>query len=719
MPVPTILTIVIFWLTGLFASVSVAEPLAGDVTWREARADYSKAVSALRRNDMSQFEHLERELIASEYPLASYLTYLKYRRQIDKTPVEQILAFISTHQDSPISEQLRQFWLVNLAKDHQWSRFALVYDEASDATRAELTCYYAQALLNLGKTEQAFETGKTLYKVGRSQHRACDPVFKTMQSAGVITDVLIWQRLELAMESNHLKLAQYLARQLQDATLRSDAALWHKLYLNPESLAQTTSEFQDIARHRVIVLHTLTRLVRTDKEKTLAFYDILDQGFHFTQAERDRFVSYIARYISFTFNPRSYELLLQVDQLNQDQKVQDKRLEVAIRANNWPAVLLWASQEPSSAHEASRYHYWQARATNALALAQSRRLLLMKWPSVNPNSVLYIHRLMRAALSTDLGAEYLALRDNYQPMAAWQHSQAILQELAKERNYYGFIASQQLDKPVSLNHASLVETPEQLTAVAQTPALQRARELYVLKQKSAAYREWVKSLKTLNDSERGAAAHLAKLWGWDYQAIFTAARSAEYDNIELRFPRHHAKAVDYQATSNGIAPDWVFAVIRQESAFRADAQSHVGAMGLMQLMPATARHVSKNLGLGQPRTQQLLTPDFNILLGSAYLRELYHQFDQNIVMATAAYNAGPHRVLEWQPDLQAIAGDIWIDTIPFKETREYVKNIVTYQVIYRHHLGEQAHITADARLIHAKVPSKSLQLPTQLVDRRQ
>ncbi|HBF09596.1 MAG: transglycosylase SLT domain-containing protein [Pseudomonadota bacterium] len=702
--------------TGLQAQALAKTAPYSDETNNQNRQKYQIALKSLKAGKQTAFNQYKSQLEADLYPLAPYLTYYDYRKNLSRVSDEEIITFIDKNWDSPISESLKQRWLKQLASQQNWDAFIEHFVPEEDAKNDELLCSQANAWLEKGNFKKAYEAGTKLWLVGRSQNKSCDTIFNAMRDAGRLTDDLIWQRLELSMDRSNVKLARYLAKQLKSNELRKEFMLWDSLFTSPHHLANKLNDFQDIPRHRNIILHALTRWVRSDKENTLKWLDLYSEQYSFTQAEKDQHISYIARYISFTFNPLSKYWLSEVDMMNKDAKVQEKRLEVALRSEDWPAVILWASQEPENQWEASRYSYWKARANEQLSKRQSYRLMTNRWPSVNPDSLLYIHRLHRAALSTELGAEFFALGDHYQPYQALTYAQKTYEDLSGLRDFYGFLSSNKLRKDLSLNHRLKPVKQAQFNEVEQSPGFRRAKELYMMDQKIQAFREWRHTLDRLPLEQKGIAARVAESWGWNYQAIVTAARSDEKDNLELRFPKTYKDAVAYQAHKNAIDTGWVFAVIRQESAFRADARSGVGAMGLMQLMPATAQHVSRNIGIrSTPTRAQLLTPDFNIRLGASYLKELSDQFDGSIVMATAAYNAGPHRVKEWRPQDRAMPGDIWIDTIPFRETREYVKNIMTYQAIYKYRMGMVAKLSDDVRTVNPPNTKPIIQMPTTIV----
>ena len=358
-----------------------------------------------------------------------------------------------------------------------------------------------------------------------------------------------------------------------------------------------------------------------------------------------------------------------------------------------------------------QWRYWEARAEKIIDEYRSPLLQDSGLHTGQEGSlygmeadfdVLGIHRNFVKALSHsdhffDLLPQYsLTLLDNGMTPSELLHS------LTNERSFYGFIASEQVRRPLPLNAQQSQITEEQLNTILQHPGIVRARELYLLRENTPAFREWYHAIQSMSSDERGAAAHVAHLWGWHFQAIIAAARSSIQDNLELRFPKAYYETVSNYSQSRGLASDWVYSLIRQESAFFPHAKSGVGALGIMQIMPSTARQVSRQSGIKLKNKYQLLDPDHNIEIGTAYLDQLLNRFDGNLVLATTAYNAGPHRAARWQPERQPMDGDIWIETIPIHETRSYVKNIFTYQAIYRHNLGLEAKLSDSLKVIQPK-----------------
>ena len=248
------------------------------------------------------------------------------------------------------------------------------------------------------------------------------------------------------------------------------------------------------------------------------------------------------------------------------------------------------------------------------------------------------------------------------------------------------MASERLHYALSFNADYSTISHQKLSLIASKNSIIRSRELEQVGDTINSHSEWHYTLKRLSPEERNIAAHLAHTWKWPTRAIFAASGSSNRDNLEIRFPRTYRKTIIEQASKKKIDRSWVFSLIRQESAFRKTARSSAGAMGIMQILPNTAKHIAKKAGQPYQGAQALLNHKYNIDLGTRYLKQLMTKFNNNILVVTAAYNAGPNRARRWVPEY-AMPGDVWVATIPFKETRNYVKNIMAYQAIYQYHEG--------------------------------
>jgi len=263
----------------------------------------------------------------------------------------------------------------------------------------------------------------------------------------------------------------------------------------------------------------------------------------------------------------------------------------------------------------------------------------------------------------------------------------LYRELARERDYYGFLAADRLGVPYTIESTPLIKDTASVGALMEIPGIRRAYELLRVDAETDARREWNRLLTGFNVERKKQAAVLASKWGWHADAIRTVALIEEFDDLELRFPVSYPDDVTYFAQKRRLDPAWIYGVIRRESAFAARAISSAGAQGLMQLMPATASLTAQKAGLPVPGAGAVFDPKRNIELGSAYLRELFERFGGNMALASAAYNAGPHRVQQWLPEDRALSADAWVETIPYYETRGYVQAVLAYTAVYEWKLG--------------------------------
>jgi soluble lytic murein transglycosylase len=277
------------------------------------------------------------------------------------------------------------------------------------------------------------------------------------------------------------------------------------------------------------------------------------------------------------------------------------------------------------------------------------------------------------------------------PQSESNPSLQLTQELALERDFYGFLASEKLEQKYSFNHRPLQVDNATSARVRAMPALQRARELYFHEFIVEANREWHAATREFDRAEWMAAARLTHQWQWHSRAIIAMARAEYWDDIVIRFPLAYQHSLKRAAQSSGVASPTLFAIARQESAFERHATSSAGAIGLLQIMPATARATARKFVIPYRNKMQLRDIETNLPIGSQYYKSLLTNFNNNRILATAAYNAGPDRVGKWLARSRGkLPFDIWVELIPFKETRGYVTNVLMYSAIYSHRLGIDA-----------------------------
>jgi soluble lytic murein transglycosylase len=608
----------------LSASYVTADP--GDDPFADARARFLDARKALNENRKDSFRKLARQL--KDYPLYPYLEYWELRERLSSAGNREVNGFLKRYADQPVGARMRRAWLYQLARNKDWKRYLAVYEGGQPA---ELQCYRLQAKLHTGDDESLFDAALPLWLVGYSQDKACDPVFKHLDDQDRFTDELLWERIRLAMNSGNASLATYLAKRLPDAD-QAWVALWREARQRPSATLDAAQLKKDVPIAREIALYAIKRIAGGDEQQARERWQEIRKRYRFTAEEAGGIERTLALYAGWRRNPEAHAWLAAVPDVAVDTEVREWRVRSAITAGLWPEVLKHIAAMPAEEARREEWRYWEA----------------------------------------------VALENTGQDQAARDR----LAPLAQERDYHGFLAADALRWPYVMNNQPLSHNAEAMDAIRRLPGMVRARELLRADLPTEARREWFHTIAHFDAQQLKLAAVLASEWGWHDSAILTVARSSDYDDLQLRFPIDHSEDVTRYASANQLDPGHVFAVIRTESAFNKDARSGAGAMGLMQLMPATGRSTARKYRIPLASTKSLYEPQQNIRIGTAYLKQVMEQFDSNVVLASAAYNAGPHRVNRWLPEEDEQPAESWIAAIPFDETRKYVQRILSYAAIY-------------------------------------
>ncbi len=601
---------------------------------RHQRDLFVAAEQALETDDLSGFQSLKRQL--TDYPLLPYLEFQEIVHSLPEQTPERIREALAAFADTPLQSQLRDHWLALLAKEGLWHSYLRFSQPGGGVERQ---CNRLQALIETGQRQQAYPSVPALWLSGRSQPAACDPVFDAWIADGKLTQDLVWQRVVLAMKGGKTRLARYLARFLP-ASEADWVDTWLKLYNDPTRVSKIAVGTPPHPMLDKMLTQAVQRLAWRDVEAAYQAWTGLSGQVNFSDWQHLQVARSLMGQLSRQENSlqsRQITALLPKQYLHLDSTLSEKQLQHALQSGDWQLVLLTIADLPKAEQQKDRWRYWQARAL----LSLNRK----------------------------------------------EEGEAILKGLAGERSYYGFLSAQRLGDRPSLLHEKLDADPQLMHRLMQHPALLRAYELHRLGRSLQARREWNLAMHQRSDDELQAAARLAEHWDWPSQAIITLTRLRQWNDLELRFPLAHQAEIASLAQSAGIDTAWVFAILRQESAFMQDAKSSVGARGLMQLMPKTAEAVASELQQPLTSPDDLFLPEVNLKRGTGYLNKIYRRLQENPVLATAAYNAGPWRVEGWLPK-QTQAADIWIETVPFAETREYLKRVLAYTVIYNYRLGE-------------------------------
>ncbi|BAU75146.1 transglycosylase SLT domain-containing protein [Metapseudomonas furukawaii] len=616
----------------LLSTVGAQATQASTVPLAQQRLMYDEAKRALAKGDSGPYKRYANAL--RDYPLEPYLAYDELTARLKWASNDEIEKFLAEHGDLPQAGWMKLRWLRWLTERGEWQTFANYYDPKLNFT--ELDCLFGQYQLRHGMKQEGYATAKKLWLVGKSQPEACDTLFTMWSADGQLTEDLRWQRAKLAAEARNYGLASHLAKSMP--RLGNQAKLMAEVAQKPQLLSQT-GRFVPVDHYTADAAGLgLRRLARQSPEKALALLDTYADRLPFTKEEKVAIAREIGLTLAKRFDSRALQVMTQYDPELRDNTVSEWRARLLLRLGRWDDAYQLTRQMPDSLASTNRWRYWQAR---SLQLAQPQ---------------------------------------SQQPIPLYQ-------PVARERDFYGFLAADRLQAPYQLNHRPLALDPKVMQKVRNTAGIRRALEFHDRGEIVNGRREWYHVSRLFSRDEMVAQAKIAYDLQWYFPAIRTISQAQYWDDLDIRFPMAHRNALTQQAKVRGLHSSWVFAITRQESAFMADARSGVGAMGLMQLMPATAKETARKFGIPLASPQQAFNPGVNIQLGAAYLSQVHGQFNGNRVLASAAYNAGPGRVRQWLRGANHLSFDVWVETIPFDETRQYVQNVLSYSVIYGHKLN--------------------------------
>lgn len=603
-----------------------AESASIDASLAQQRKQFAEAEKLLRAGHVKDFDRIAGQL--KDYPLYPYLRYDYLRQRLWQAGNEEIADFLDRYDDLPMAGDIRDSWLRLLAKRRDWHQFLKVYRPQQDPT---LQCYQLLARISIGDDTYLLEDTRTLWLSGSSLPSQCDPAFRKLEASKLMTPDLVWQRIELAMRAGNTGLATYLGSKLPD-----DQRIWVRRWIEThENPWKYTADpgFEDVELARTILLYGVRRLARRDVDKAISHWTALEDKYNFTADQKESMQRDLAVLAAARGSDEARQLLDQLKSGNDDPDVFNWRLQIALQDHDWQALLKWTSgPAPGDEGGRERWTYWRARALEATGHGDAARELY--------------------------------------------------ESLAGSRDYYGFLSADRLGLAYSMKPRTLPRDAKTHKQLESTPGIVRARELYLLGRTYAARREWHHVLENLSNYQMQIAAGIAANWGWYDRAILTMGKAEAYDDLDLRFPLPYRQELKEYAERRQLDLSWVYALVRAESAFMEDARSPAGALGLMQVMPHTGRETAKTIGWHRFQVSQLLNPDTNIPIGTAYLKRMYDRFNHNMILATAAYNAGPAAVARWLPKTGCMQPDIWLEQIPLTETRNYVHRILYYASIY-------------------------------------
>jgi soluble lytic murein transglycosylase len=598
-------------------------------------ADLAAAKEALRKGRWTVIEQLKPRFAGTL--LEAYPAYWLLDGNIRDADPDAVRAFLAQYPTGPLAESLRRDWLKALGAAGDWDAFRAERPRLVGGD-AEIRCYTLQERLDASEPAAPREA-KKLFLEGREEPAACDLVFERLAAAGTVSEPDIWKRVRMLLSRGLVKDARN-ANALLPAKVRIAERTLDRIAADPARyLAHLKARSLDRAG-REAAIFAVARLARShppeaaDHLATLAPLLGGDVGYAWGQ---------VAWQAALELDPHALEWYAKAGSEPLTDAQISWKARSAMRAGDWKAVLAALdSLSPEVAHDPT-WRYWRGR----------------------------------------------ALRELGKPEAA----EAILRPLAGAPTFYGLLAAEDLGIPAAPDWNGFRPSEADLARVRAIPGIQRALLLYRGGLDNDALREWSWATRNLDDRGLLAAAQIAAESDVPDRAIFTADRTLQLHDFAQRYPVPHRKALDVAARQWDIDEAFVYGIIRQESRFLASARSPMGAVGLMQLMPGTARWVARQIPVRPFKPEMLVLPEVNLNMGTYYLHRVLEALGDPL-LAAAAYNAGPTRARRWR-DAKPLEGAIYAETIPFPETREYVKKVFTNAWYYRHRLTGDAPTLRD------------------------
>jgi soluble lytic murein transglycosylase len=620
----------VFACIAALAALSCAGPAGAAIDpLAKVRAEFQSAYAAAETAPADVAAAVDSEALRN-YPLYPYLQAARLQQRLaDPSATSTIEAFLAEHGSEPAARSLRRSWLMTLAMRKAWEPYLADYREDVDDSVAA-RCNALAARVALGRTDGLAEAVTATYLSAKSLPPACDPAFEWLRAQGLLTPALIEQRARLALAAGEAALTRYLARSLPEAQA-GPINQWAALIEQPRAAIAALIA----APARPVEMEALRdgwqRFARADADAAAALFPALTQARALDARAASPFALAIAQPLSWSRSPRSLEFFALGHADDFDERSHEWHVRAALWAGDWALASRAIEAMPESLRNQNRWRYWAGRTAELLGQGDTARANYA------------------AVIPTD--------------------------------NWYAALAAARIGQRFTPTLQPLARDDAELARVAAAPGLVRTRELILCDLQSDANQEWKAAFDSLAPAQQVQAVRLASSWDWHLQAIAAAARLGLFNDYELLYPRPFDAEVRRGAELTGLPQALIYAVIRQESLFRADAASSANALGLMQLLPSTAQTTARRAGLPPPSRASLLQPSVNVPLGSSFLRYLLDRADGQWPLAIAGYNAGPGAARRWLAE-GPVATDVWVENIPFNETRAYVQRVHWHALVF-------------------------------------
>ena len=588
-------------------------------------ADVLAARDAAQRGQWKLVEGYRARLAG--HPLEAYPSYWILAGSVDRADPRDVRAFLDHYPGTPLAETLRREWLRALGAAGSWDAFAAEYPKLL-GDDVEITCYWFQGRRAHGDLEVAGEA-HALFVSGRETASACDPVFAALVADKSISEAEVWTRLRVLLAAANVKEAKRTAALLPARGVLNEKALDRAAKDPARFLAHDKPRTRGDVEIALFAVEKLAAKKPDDAaERLAALASRLDAaGLRFAWGQ-------LAWQAAMAHDPRALEWYAAADGTSLTDSQVAWKARAAMRAGDWKQVLAAIQALPPEVARDRTWRYWRARALRSLGEKQA--------------------------------------------------AEGLLKTLVEQQDFYGVLAAEELGATREPDWNGWHPAAEDLERVRSVDGIRRALALYRIGLDNEATREWLWAIRGFDDRQLLSAAEVARQAGVLDRAINTADKTLQVHDLAQRFPTPHREALESAAKQWDLDAALVYAIIRQESRFVAEARSRMGATGLMQLMPSTARWIARQIPVQPFRTQMLVHPELNVQMGSYYFRRVLTALGEPL-LATAAYNAGPGRANRWRDDAP-LEGAIYAETIPFNETREYVKKVFTNAWFYRHRL---------------------------------
>jgi soluble lytic murein transglycosylase len=610
------------------AAASAAASLPEIASDRSALAE--AFVAALRRVRLNQAEPPDPAALQA-YPIYDYLVAARLRRDVSQQPSAEldatVDAFLQAHAGEPVARALHRDWLESLALRRRWDWFL---PRSRDLSDPPLACARLEGLLAAGQTDGLAPLALARWMLPQQQPAACDAVFAWLRQQHQLSAALAESRTRAALEVENPRLARSFALDVP-APRAAPLLQWAQLLESPQPALGALATHPERSVDPQALFAGFDRLARANPSVAAALLAPLLARPDSTAELQERLRRAAALGAAYDHDPAAVGEFATFSPAPGDDAAQEWRARAALWAGNFSQALAWIEAMPPNLAGEPRWRYWRARALEAT------------------------------------GGQAAAA-----PLYA---------ELADLRDYYGYLAADRLHRGYNLNASPVADDSAAQAKLAAEPGMVRARALLDCDLGDDAVSEWSSALRNADPATKIQAAVLASRWGWYAQSIATLAETHEFDDVRLRYPHPFPAAVARASRLAHLSENWILAVMRQESLFRKDAVSHAGARGLMQMLPGTATAVAKRWHLPPPGPDGLFDPGLAIPLGAARLRELLDHYDGRLALTLAAYNAGESPLARWLPE-RPMDAPVWVENIPYNETRAYVQHILEHLVAF-------------------------------------